>query len=54
MYFSAEEAYKNISEEYVANILRDITEEHFFSVFDGLKKLLQKQVTIPENQVCKC
>ncbi|XP_076664742.1 GDP-D-glucose phosphorylase 1 isoform X2 [Andrena cerasifolii] len=50
----SEEAYKNISEEYVANILRDITEEHFFSVFDGLKKLLQKQVTIPGNQVCKC
>lgn len=41
---SAEETYKNISEEYVINILQNITEETFYSVFSEIKNLIKCQI----------
>ncbi|XP_076653350.1 GDP-D-glucose phosphorylase 1 [Halictus rubicundus] len=40
----SEEMYENLSEEYVANILKDVTEEPFLLVFDEVKNLIQKQI----------
>ncbi|XP_076243074.1 GDP-D-glucose phosphorylase 1 isoform X2 [Calliopsis andreniformis] len=40
----SEEVYNSLTEEYIANILEDITEECFSLVFDELKELIQKQM----------
>ncbi|KAG6802074.1 GDP-D-glucose phosphorylase 1 [Apis mellifera caucasica] len=40
----SEETYKNISEEYVINILQNITEETFYSVFSEIKNLIKCQI----------
>ncbi|XP_031838149.1 GDP-D-glucose phosphorylase 1 [Nomia melanderi] len=42
----SEEVYKNVSEEYVANFFKDITEEPFSLIFDEVKNLIQRQLTI--------
>ncbi|XP_076299410.1 GDP-D-glucose phosphorylase 1 [Lasioglossum baleicum] len=41
----SEEMYKNLTEEYLANILKDVTEESFSLIFDEVKNLIQKQMT---------
>ncbi|XP_076183962.1 GDP-D-glucose phosphorylase 1 isoform X2 [Ptiloglossa arizonensis] len=43
----AEETYRNLSEEYVAHTLIDITEEPFLLVLDGVRNLIQKQLMLP-------
>ncbi|XP_033339356.2 GDP-D-glucose phosphorylase 1 isoform X2 [Megalopta genalis] len=40
----SEEMYENLSEEGVANILRDVTEEKFLLIFDKVKNLIQSQI----------
>ena len=44
MYVTAEETYKNITEEHVMHILRDVTEETFSSVVAKIKCLIECRI----------
>ncbi|CAL7948722.1 unnamed protein product [Xylocopa violacea] len=44
MTISSEEIYKNLSEEYVTHILRDITEEMFYSTFTKIQNLIEEKL----------
>ncbi|XP_076632235.1 GDP-D-glucose phosphorylase 1 isoform X3 [Colletes latitarsis] len=46
--------YKNLSEEYVANILKDVTEEPFSLVLDKIRNLIEKCIMLPEISQTLC
>lgn len=46
MYVTAEETYNNITEKYVEQVLREVTEEAFSSVAAEIKHLIALELSI--------